>query len=120
MRHEAVERREAANAHHQDVAALAGADAQVRQACGTAALGFELGALQQQGPQFPAAMGTDETHRLAPGIVTAFKLCTSAGSALGAGWEEDATSMVISLRPRLRLRLQAQGMVIATPATSAS
>jgi hypothetical protein len=50
VRHEAVERREAADAQHDDVALLARADLDLRQRLRACQFGLERLALQQQGP----------------------------------------------------------------------
>ncbi len=60
VHHEALERREAADGHHQDVAALARTHAHARQRRGAAQLGVQRRALQQQRPKFPAAVGTHQ------------------------------------------------------------
>ena len=60
VRHEALERREAADAEHDDVALLARADGELRQRGGLGLLGGERVARQQQRPQVAASMGINQ------------------------------------------------------------
>ena len=56
-----VERREAADAEHDEVALFARGDAQLRQRAGAGALGREGVAFEQQRLELAASVGTDET-----------------------------------------------------------
>jgi len=69
MGHEAVERGEAALAHHDDVALFAGADLDLGKRCRAGQFGLECVALEQQGTQTAATVRIDQSHAEPPLIM---------------------------------------------------